>query len=147
MQYAMIISTHISYLLNINLSDPSGKYTGPAGPSTNGGVEMTQSQALRLEQIEKRDHDFDNQLDQIGEGLNDLNDIALMQQEEVHKQNAMLENMGDKIESAYEHIDNVNAKMKDTLNEVRASDKICVDIMCIVIMVGLGAVLYQLIKG
>ena len=51
-----------------------------------------------------------------------------------------------KIDKAYDHIDNVNAKMKDTLNEVRAADKICVDIVCIVLMVGLAAVMYQLVK-
>ncbi len=70
-----------------------------------------------------------------------------MQQEEVKKQNVMLNNMGQKIEKVYDHIENVNAKMKETLNEVRAADKICVDIMCIVLMVGLGAVLYQMIKA
>ena len=68
-----------------------------------------------------------------------------MQQEEVKRQNEMLDSVGNKIEQVYDHIDNVNAKMKDTLNEVRAADKICGDIMCIVLMVGLGAVLYQLI--
>lgn len=118
-----------------------------AAPSSGGGVEMTQQQALRLEQIESRDKEFDNQLDQIAEGLDDLNDIALMQQEEVKKQNVMLTNMSDKIEGAYGHIDNVNSKMKDTLNEVRGGDKICVDIMCIVLMIGLGAVMYQLVKA
>ncbi len=69
-----------------------------------------------------------------------------MQQEEVERQNVMLSSVGKKIDDAYDHIENVNAKMKDTLNEVRAADKICVDIMCIVLMVGLGAVLYQMIK-
>ena len=70
-----------------------------------------------------------------------------MQQEEVKKQNVMLTNMNNQIEGAYNHIENVNSKMKDTLNQVRGGDKICVDIMCIVLMIGLGAVMYQLIKS
>lgn len=127
-------------------NDPSGGWGGPAGPSTGGGVEMTQQQAQRLEQIERRDQEFDHELDQIADGINDLQEIAQMQQEEVKKQNVMLSNVGQKIDNAYDHIDNVNAKMKDTLNEVRAADKICVDIMCIVLMVGLAAVMYQLVK-
>jgi SYP7 family syntaxin len=127
-------------------TDPSAAWTGSAGPSSGGGVEMTQSQAQRLEQIEKRDTEFDNELDRIAEGIDDLNDIAMMQQEEVKKQNVMLSNVGQKIDNAYDHIENVNAKMKDTLNEVRAADKICVDIMCIVLMVGLAAVMYQMVK-
>lgn len=137
-------------LTNIDFNganDPNKKWDGPAGPSTGGGIEMTQQQALRLEQIESRDKEFDTQLDTIADGLDDLNEIALMQQEEVKKQNVMLNDMGQKIENAFEHIDNVNAKMKDTLNEVRGGDKICVDIMCIVLMVGLGAVMYQLVQA
>jgi len=70
-----------------------------------------------------------------------------MQNEEVRRQNVMLDNVGNKITNAHDHIANVNTKMKETLDEVRAADKICVDIMCIMIMVGLGAVLYQMIKS
>lgn len=45
----------------------------------------------------------------------------------------MLKQTQNRIDNAYEHMTNVNAKMKDTLNEVgRSSDKLCVDIMCIV---------------
>jgi hypothetical protein len=58
----------------------------------------------------------------------------------------MLENVENKIDDAHDHITNINSKMKETLDEVRGADKVCVDIMCIVLMVGLGAVLYQLIK-
>lgn len=49
------------------------------------------------------------------------------------RQNVMLNSVGQKIDGAYEHVVNVNAKMKETLEEVgRSSDKLCVDIMCIV---------------
>ena len=45
----------------------------------------------------------------------------------------MLEQTTSRIDSAHEHMTNVNSKMKETLNEVgRSSDKLCVDIMCIV---------------
>ena len=38
--------------------------------------------------------------------------------------------------------------MKDTLEEVgRSSDKLCVDIICIVLMIGFIAVLYNFIKN
>mmetsp|Transcript_18224 Transcript_18224/g.21076 ORF Transcript_18224/g.21076 Transcript_18224/m.21076 type:complete len:336 (-) Transcript_18224:57-1064(-) len=120
---------------------------GFADVSSGPGVELTQQQALELEQIESRDQEFDKQLDQIGEGIQDLAEIAQMQNEEVRRQNVMLDNVGNKITNAHDHIANVNTKMKETLDEVRAADKICVDIMCIMIMVGLGAVLYQMIKS
>eukprot|EP00558_Chaetoceros_sp_UNC1202_P004198 CAMPEP_0197247928 /NCGR_PEP_ID=MMETSP1429-20130617/32567_1 /TAXON_ID=49237 /ORGANISM="Chaetoceros sp., Strain UNC1202" /LENGTH=344 /DNA_ID=CAMNT_0042708977 /DNA_START=56 /DNA_END=1090 /DNA_ORIENTATION=- len=124
----------------------NGNANGNAEGS-KGGVELTQQQHLQLQEINSRDQDFDQQLDEIGEGIQDLADIAQMQNEEVRRQNVMLENVGNRIDDNLDHITNINAKMKETLNEVRSADKICVDIMCIVMMVGLGAVLYQMIKG
>ena len=107
---------------------------------------MTENQALRLQQIEKRDREFDHELDELAGALDDLHDIAERQQEEVLRQNLMIDNIGQRIENVNEHLGNVNSKMKETLKEVRSGEKICVDIMCIVLMVGLGAVLYRLIK-
>ena len=124
----------------------NGELGGGGGGGGGGGVELTQQQHQQLQLIDERDQDFDKQLDEIGEGIQDLSEIAQIQNEEVRRQNVMLENVGNKIDNAHDHINNINAKMKETLDEVRGADKICVDIMCIVLMVGMGAVLYQLIK-
>jgi len=71
----------------------------------------------------------------------------MRQGEEVRRQNEMLKATEQRMDQAQEHMANVNAKMKDTLNEVgRSSDKLCVDIMCIVMMMGFAAVFYQLSK-
>ena len=71
-------------------------------------------------------------------------EIAQMQGEEVAHQTQMLENLHTKIDSANERLAGVNTKMKETLEEVgRSSDKLCVDIMCIVLMIGFGAVIYN----
>ena len=131
---------------NGGLTQGDGFLGGGRGGGGGGEVELTHQQSLQMQQIESRDQEFDKQLEEIGEGIQDLSEIAQMQNEEVRRQNLMLENVGNKIDGANEHLSNINTKMKETLNEVRGADKICVDIMCIVMMVGLGAVLYQLIK-
>jgi len=47
-----------------------------------------------------------------------------------------------------ERVVNVNTRMKETLDEVgRSSDKLCVDIMCIMLAVGFGAVFYNMSQG
>jgi methyl-accepting chemotaxis protein len=98
-----------------------------------GGTALTMNQQLQLEQIRHRDAEFDTELDEIGEGIQDLRELALRQGEEVRRQNVMLTNTASRIDEAHEHMTNVNAKMKETLKEVgRSSDKLCVDIMCIV---------------
>ena len=107
-------------------------------------MDLTDGQQQQLLQIEERDADFDRQLDEIGEGIQDLAEIAEMQGEEVAHQTQMLDNLHTKMDAANERLSGVNASMKETLEEVgRSSDKLCVDIMCIVLMIGFGAVIYN----
>ena len=101
--------------------------------SGTSGVALTGSQQVQLQQSQDRDHEFDADLDEIGEGIQDLHELAQGMGEEVARQNVMLNSVGQKIDGAHEHMVNVNAKMKETLDEVgRSSDKLCVDIICIV---------------
>lgn len=118
-------------------------WSGGQGP----GVELTEGQSLQMQQIQNRDKEFDKELDEIGEGIADLGEIAAMQSEEVQRQNIMLTNVETKIDNAADHIQSVNTKMKETLDQVRGADKVCVDIMCILMMVGLGAVFWNLAKN
>lgn len=125
----------------------SGASSWQKGGSGGGGVAVTSDQQMQLQQLEERDQDFDQQLDELGEGIQDLAEIAKLQGEEVKRQNVMLDNVGNKIDSAAEHVNTVNARMKETLDEVgRSSDKLCVDIMCIVLAVGFGAVFYNMAR-
>lgn len=115
---------------------------------TGGGVALTSSQQAQIQQLEERDADFDKQLDEIGEGIQDLAEIAQMQGEEVRRQSAMLDQVNAKMDRVNERMLGVNTKMKETLEEVgRASDKLCVDIMCIVLMIGFGAVIYNFVQN
>ena len=59
-------------------------------------------------------------------------------------QSKMLEDTDNLLNSNLDRIQKVNGRMKETLEEVgRASDKIIVDIMCIVLAIGFGAVIYN----
>jgi len=148
---------NVQALVSINATDLDGGL-GDAGPKLGGdeanwsggtgpGVELTEGQSLQMQQIQDRDKEFDKELDEIGEGIADLGEIAAMQSEEVQRQNIMLTNVEEKIDNAADHITSVNTKMKETLDQVRGADKICVDIMCILMMIGLGAVFWNLAKN
>ena len=101
-----------------------------------------------MQELEARDADFDRQLDEIGEGIQDLSEIAQLQGEEVKRQSVMLDNVNDKMDKVTERMTGVNDKMKQTLEEVgRPSGKLCVYIMCIVLSIGFAAVIYNLAKG
>jgi SYP7 family syntaxin len=126
--------------------DPSaGKGGGkPSWGGTGGGTAMTGDQKQQMLQLEERDADFDLQLDEIGEGILDLAEIAQQQGEEVRLQTQMLDQVDKKLDKNLERMTTVNSRMKETLEEVgRAGDKIMIDIMCIVLAVGFGAVIYK----
>jgi syntaxin of plants SYP7 len=129
-------------------SKPSWAPSG-GGKGGGGGVALTDTQRSQVLQLEERDADFDRQLDEIGEGIQDLAEIAQLQGEEVKRQAVMLDNVNNKMDKVNERMLNVNAKMKETLEEVgRPSGKLCVDIMCIVLAIGFAAVIYNLVtKG
>ena len=124
------------------------KSSGPSWGGTGGGVALSGDQQAQIMQLEERDADFDLQLDEIGEGIQDLAEIAQQQGEEVALQSQMLDRVDKKIDKNLERMTKVNSRMKETLEEVgRASDKIMVDIMCIVLAIGFGAVIYNFIKN
>ena len=116
-----------------NNVDSAEGVTKPSWTPGTTGTALTGTQQTQLQLIRDRDTEFDADLDEIGEGIQDLHELALRQGEEVRRQNAMLSSTQTRMDNAHEHMTNVNSKMKETLQEVgRSSDKLCVDIMCIV---------------
>jgi len=126
--------------------DPGKKNSGPSWGGAGGGAALTGDQQQMIQEIEQRDADFDLQLDEIGEGIQDLAEIAAAQGEEVALQSQMLDKVDKKIDKNLANMEKVNGRMKETLEEVgRSSDKIMVDIMCIVFMVAFGALIYKFV--
>jgi hypothetical protein len=118
-----------------------------AATGGGGGAALADDQREQILQLEERDADFDRQLDEIGEGIQDLAEIAALQGEEVKRQGIMLDNVNNKMDRVNERMVSVNSKMKQTLDEVgRSSDKLCVDIMCIVLAIGFGSIIYQFVS-
>lgn len=107
--------------------------------------EVSAEQQLRLEQIQRRDRTFDATIEQIGRGVDVLEDIARAQNEEVKKQAVMTEDLQQRMDNVQDHLENINVKMKTTLTKVgRSSDKLCVDLMCLMLLIGMLIVLYKL---
>jgi SYP7 family syntaxin len=130
-----------------SISAGRGGSKGTAWSGGGGGVAMSDDQKQQMAQIEERDKEFDRDLDEIGEGIQDLAEIATMQGEEVKRQAVMLENVNAKMDKVNERMLGVNDKMKQTLEEVgRSSDKLVIDIVCVLITIGMAAMFYQISK-
>lgn len=147
--YAKNRNPSASVALNTKATYRGAGDDGPSWGSGGGGVggggaSLTDGQRQQLQMIEQRDAEFDKDLDEIGEGIQDLAEIAQMQSEEVKRQSEMLDKVNSKMDKVQERMQNNNERLKDTLEEVgRAKDKLCVDIMCVVLMLGFGGVIYS----
>ena len=109
---------------------------------------ITAEQQMQLQQLRERDDKINEGVEQISKGVDVLKQLADQQNEEVKKHNVMLDNLGKRMDSVHEHVTNVNQKMKNTLDEVaRSGDKFCMDALCILLLLGLIAVLYQLMTA
>jgi len=112
-----------------------------------GGAALTEGQQMQIQQVEERDADFDRQLDEIGEGIADLAEIAALANEEVKHQSVMLDHLNTKVDGVNDRVKNVNTKMKETLESVgRSTDKLIVDIICIVLAIGFAAVIWKMVR-
>ena len=105
--------------------------------------DMTAEHKSQLQALKQRDQQIDQQIAELGKGVDILTDLARSMNEEVKIQNKMLDSFEQNIDDVKEHVTTINAKLKTTLEEARKSDKICVDIFCILLMVGMIIILYR----
>jgi hypothetical protein len=65
----------------------------------------------------------DLQIEEIGRGVDELKQIAMAQNEEVKRQNIMLDSLEQKIDAVHEKVTNVNANLKEHLDAVRSANE------------------------
>ena len=109
---------------------------------------LSKEDQLRLQQVRKRDEEMDRKyLDAIEQGLDTLQAKILLQNDELTKQSIMIDSMGEGIDKVQDHLESVNTKMKKVLQEsARSTDKLCMDIICIVILLTLVGIIYTMLK-
>ncbi|CAM9121935.1 unnamed protein product [Ascophyllum nodosum] len=109
---------------------------------------LTSEQHVRIQQIRERKKEMEEKyLTVVEEHVDRLGEMAKNIQEELQIQDRMVTDMGNRIDTAQDHVSNVNTRLKDVLRQVRSADKFCVDIMCILLLLGLVAVLYGVITN
>lgn len=141
---AMGAGTYAS-AINVSNMGPENK----KGPSTENrpSAGLSAEQHSRIQQIRQRSKEMENTyLTKIEEHVDRLGDLARGMGEELVLQDRMLDDLGNRIDSANTNLTNVNLKMKTILKQVRAGDKFCMDMMCVLMLLGMAAVLYAVIK-
>mmetsp|Transcript_15991 Transcript_15991/g.18075 ORF Transcript_15991/g.18075 Transcript_15991/m.18075 type:complete len:300 (+) Transcript_15991:155-1054(+) len=112
-------------------------------PSSTG--ELTDDQKMKLDRISQRDAEFDKTLDAINSAVERAGDIAKQIGEEADKQNPLLEQMDEKVETVQTHMKTVNEKMKEQLVESGCGfERICINLMCFIVLMGIIGVLVNI---
>ncbi|KAJ3277059.1 hypothetical protein HDV01_000111 [Terramyces sp. JEL0728] len=71
-----------------------------------------------MKAIKNRNKEIDEEVNQLGQGVAKLRDIAIDMGQELDKQNEDLERIDRKVEANLDHVDNINVSLKKALDGV-----------------------------
>ncbi|OQS05180.1 hypothetical protein THRCLA_02643 [Thraustotheca clavata] len=119
--------------------------SGSGGPTYQEEEITSQHRDIML-QIEQKDQQLDSMVEQIGTGVMELGVLARGLNEELVKQNIMLEGLEERIDNTQTNVENLNIEIRRTqLAQVgRSGDKCMMDFICLVILLGILAVCYNM---
>lgn len=106
-------------------------------------VEIDSTTSEGLAQLERNDQALDEKLDMINKGVQRLKGIAVDQSNEVRLQGAMLDKLEDHLDDAQGHLNEVNQRMKETLEKVGGATNIMVKVILLILILAICAYLYK----
>lgn len=105
------------------------------------------------EEEQNKINEWNAKIEQQNEDLNDIligirniKKEAEIANEKINTIGAHVNGLTTKVEGTSKKVKTQNERLKDLLNKIRKSDKICCDIILILILIGLIMVLYRIIK-
>ncbi|XP_011048568.1 PREDICTED: syntaxin-71-like [Populus euphratica] len=98
------------------------------------------------QEYEMRKMKQDQGLSMISEGLDTLKNMAHDMNEELDRQVPLMDEIDTKVDKATADLKNTNVRLKDTVNQLRSSRNFCIDIVLLIIILGIAAYLYNVLK-
>ncbi|XP_061345756.1 syntaxin-71-like [Gastrolobium bilobum] len=108
--------------------------------------QQTEETSQFRQEYEMRKIKQDQGLDVIAEGLDTLKDMAHDMNEEMDRQVPLMDEIDTKVDKASSDLKNTNVRLKDTVNQLRSSRNFCIDIVLLIIILGIAAYLYNVLK-
>lgn len=96
--------------------------------------------------LRQNDAQIDQKLDLVSQGVQVLNQMAVEMGNEIQLQGVMLNDLDKKVDETQATLDNLNRRLKKTLEKVRKADRFCIDIILVVIVLALAGYIYNLVK-
>jgi chromosome segregation ATPase len=89
----------------------------------------------------------DEDLDEIGDVVKQIKDEAKLAGENIARTHKKVKQVSKNTVQTTKHVNTQNKKLKDLISKLRGGNKICLDIILVLVGLGLIAVLYYLIKS
>jgi len=137
-----------------NLSPATGAGGATTSSSTGasfGGqpktVELTEMQQQGLEQIRRRDEEFDEVLDQIGLLIDQAGEKAKIIQDEINLQDKIMDEIDENLAKARDKMDNINVTLKKNLDDSgMGMERFCINLMCFILLLGVVGIILSLVS-
>ena len=108
--------------------------------------ELNEEQKDKVNEWNNKGKLQDEKLEVIRQGVGKLKDQTIMAGEGIKEIGKRTKKTGEKIDETENNIKTQNERVKELINKLRSSDKICCDIVLILLLLGLICVLYSIIK-
>ena len=95
------------------------------------------------DELERQDED----LEEIGDVVKQIKDEAKLAGENIARTHKKVKQVSKNTVQTTKHVNQENKKLKDLIGKLRGGNKICLDIILVLVGLGLIAVLYYLIKS
>jgi methyl-accepting chemotaxis protein len=109
--------------------------------------ELYEEEKAKMEEWKEEVRRQDEDLEDIHNVVKQIKEEARMASENIERTNKNVEKLTKSTEKVTKRVNTQNKKLKDLISKLRAGDKLCMDIILILIALGLVAVLYYLIKA
>ena len=109
--------------------------------------ELYEEEKAKMQEWEEEKARQDQDLDEIGDVVVQLREQSKLASENIDRTNKKVKQVTKKTVQATKKVNQQNKKLKDLVKKLRSGDKLCIDIVLILIVLGLIAVLYNIIKS
>ena len=100
-----------------------------------------------LQQMVNNDEQIDQNLDAISRGLEEVMEMGKEMNTQLDIQDVMLNDLENTIDKGTGELRSINSRLKKSLADIRGGDRVCMDMICLVLMLAIGGYLYNMMKG
>jgi t-SNARE complex subunit (syntaxin) len=96
--------------------------------------------------LRRNDAIIDKHLEDIGQSVGVLKEMAVEMGKEAEAQGIMLDNLDKKVDDVNDQLENLNERMRKALESIRKGDRFIVDIILLCILLGIAGYIYSMFK-